>query len=47
VFGQFTREDESDRGLDFSRRDGGFLIISSELGGFGGHALEDVWGGSD
>ena len=43
VLGQLTREDESDRGLDFSRRDSGLLVVCSKLGGLSGDALEDVW----
>jgi len=30
------------RGLDLPRRDGGLLVVGSELGGLGGDALEDV-----
>lgn len=31
VLREFTREDKSDRGLDFTGGDGGFLGISSEF----------------
>lgn len=31
------------RSLDFSRRDGGLLVVGSELGSLGGDAFEDVW----
>ena len=34
--------DEDIRGLDFSRRDGGLLVVSGELGGLGCDALEDI-----
>jgi hypothetical protein len=33
---------ENVRGLDLARRDGGLLVVGSELGGLGGDALEDV-----
>ena len=31
MLGKFTREDEADAGLDFTRRDGGLLGIGGEL----------------
>jgi hypothetical protein len=34
--------EENARGLDLTRRDGGLLVVGSELGGLGGHALEDI-----
>ena len=42
MLGQFTRQDESDRGLDLTGRDGRLLRVRGEFGGFGGNALEDV-----
>lgn len=43
VLGQLAREDQTDRGLNLSRGDGGLLVVGSELGGLSGNALEDVW----
>lgn len=42
VLGKFTREDESDRGLDLTGGDGGLLVVGSKLGGLGSNTLEDV-----
>ena len=42
VLGELTREDEAHRGLDLSGRDGGLLVVGSELRGLGSDALEDV-----
>jgi len=42
VLGKLAREDEADRGLDFPRRDGGLLVVGSQLRGLGGNALENV-----
>ena len=42
VLGEFTRQQESDSGLDFARRDGLLLVLEGETRGFGGDALEDV-----
>lgn len=42
VLGQLTGEDEADRSLDLSGRDGRLLVVGSELGGLGGDALENV-----
>ena len=42
VLGQLTGKDQANGGLDFPRRDGGLLVVGSELGGLGGNALEDV-----
>ena len=44
VLGKLTGKDEADGGLDLTGRDGGLLVVGSELGGLGGDALEDVWG---
>jgi hypothetical protein len=42
VLGQLTRKDQANRRLDFPRRDGGLLVVGSELRGLGGNTLEDV-----
>jgi hypothetical protein len=42
VLGQLTGEDQADGSLDLSGRDGGLLVVSSQLGGLSGNALEDV-----
>lgn len=43
VLGQFTGEDEPDRGLDLARRDRRLLVVGGKLRGFGGNTLEDVY----
>jgi len=43
VLGQLTGEDETNGSLDLSGGDGGLLVVSSQLGGLSGNALEDVW----
>jgi len=42
MLGKFTREDESDRGLDLPGRDSGLLVVCGKLGGFRCNALKDV-----
>ncbi len=42
VLGQFTGKDQTNGGLNFAGRDGGALVVSSELGGFGGDSFEDI-----
>jgi hypothetical protein len=42
VLGQLAGKDEADGGLDFPGRDGGLLVVGSELGSLGRDALEDV-----
>ncbi len=42
VLGQFSRQDETNRGLDLARRQGGSLVVGSKLGGLSGHTLKDV-----
>lgn len=42
VLGKLTGEDEADGGLNLSGRDGGLLVVSSQLGGLGSDTLEDV-----
>lgn len=44
VLGQLTGQDQPHRGLDLPGRDGGLLVVGSELGGLGRNTLEDVWG---
>ena len=43
MLGEFTREDESDRGLNLTGGDGGLLVIGSKLGGLSGNTLENVY----
>jgi len=42
MLGKLTRQDEADRGLDLTGRDGRFFGIGCELGSLGGDTLEDV-----
>jgi hypothetical protein len=42
VLGKFTREDKTNSGLDLARRDGGTLVVGSQLGGFSGDTLKDI-----
>jgi hypothetical protein len=42
VLAQFTGEDQSGGSLDLSGRDGGSLVVSSQLGGFGSKSLKDI-----
>jgi hypothetical protein len=42
VLGKLTGQDQADGGLDFSGRDGGLLVVGSELGSLGSDALKDV-----
>lgn len=42
VLGKLTGEDQTNGGLNLSGRDGGLLVVSSQLGGLSGNALEDV-----
>jgi hypothetical protein len=42
VLGKLTGEDEAYGGLDLPGRDGGLLVVSSQLGGLGSDTLEDV-----
>lgn len=42
MLGKLTGEDEADGGLNLSGRDGGLLVVSSQLGGLGSDTLEDV-----
>jgi hypothetical protein len=42
VLSKLTGQDQADRGLDLSGRDGGLLVVCSELASLGCDALEDV-----
>jgi len=42
VLGQLTGKDQPHGSLDLSRGDGRLLVVSSQLGGLSGNALEDV-----
>ena len=42
MLGQFTREKETNRGLDFPRRDGRLLVLESETRSFRCNSLENV-----
>ena len=42
VLGEFTRQDETDRGLDFAGRDRRLLVVSGEARGFGGDLFKNV-----
>lgn len=42
VLSQLSGQDETDRGLDFTRRNGGLLVVRSELGSLSGNALKDI-----
>lgn len=43
MLGQFAGQDQPDRGLDLSRRDGRLLVVRRQLRGLGCDSLEDVW----
>lgn len=43
MLGEFTRQDQADRGLNFSGRDSGLLVVGSQLGRLGGDTLENVY----
>ena len=42
MLGELTRQDEPDRRLDLTRRDGRLFGVRRELGGLGGDAFEDI-----
>ena len=42
MFGQFSRQEETDCGLDFSRGDCGALVVMRQSARFGGDSLEKV-----
>ena len=42
VLGELSGKDESDGGLDLPGRDGGLLVVGSELGSLGSDSLEDI-----
>lgn len=43
VLGEFTGEDESDGGLDLTRRDGGLLVVCGEFGSLSSNTLENIY----
>jgi hypothetical protein len=42
VLGKFTRKDKTNSGLDLARRDGGTLVVGSQLGSFRGNTFKDI-----
>jgi hypothetical protein len=42
VLCQFTGQDQTNRSLNFTRRDGGTLVISSQFGSLGSDTFENV-----
>ena len=42
MLGKFSREEEPDSSLDFTRSDGGPLVVVSQTGGLGGDPLEQI-----
>lgn len=42
MLGKFSWEDETDGSLDLAGRDGGLLVVGSQLGGLSGDTLENV-----
>ena len=42
MLGQFTGQEKTDSGLDFSAGDGGTLVVVSQAGGLGRDPLKDV-----
>ena len=42
VLGQFTGQEKTDSGLDFSAGNGGPLVVVSQAGGLGSDSLKDV-----
>ena len=42
VLGKLTRQDETDRGLDLTRRDSRLLVVGGKLGSLGSNPLKDV-----
>ena len=42
MLGEFSREKQTNGGLDFSAGDGVLLVVVGQAGGLGRHALEDV-----
>lgn len=42
VFGEFTRQQQSDGGLDLPTGDGGFSVVVGQTGRLGSDALEDI-----
>ena len=42
MFGQLAGKDQPDGGLNFARRDCGFLVVGSKFGGFSGDTFKDI-----
>jgi hypothetical protein len=42
VLGEFTGQDQANRGLDFAGGNGRLLVVGSKLGSLSGDALEDI-----
>ena len=42
MLGQFTGQEKSDSGLDFSAGDGGSPVVVGETGSLGGDSLKDI-----
>ena len=42
VLGQLSGQEETDRGLDLARGDGGPLVVVSQLGGFSSNPLKQI-----
>ena len=42
VLGKFTRKHQTDRGLDFTGRKCGLLVVRCQFPGFGGDPFEDI-----
>lgn len=42
MLGKFAGQDQANRGLDLSGRDGGLLVVRGKLGCLSGDSLEDV-----
>ena len=42
MLGQFTGQEKSDSGLDFSACDGGSPVVVGQTGGLSGDSLEDI-----
>lgn len=46
VLGEFSREEQTDGGLDFAGRQGGLLVVAEQLARLAGDALEQGVSGS-
>ena len=43
MLGKFTGEDQANGSLNLAGRDGGLLVVCSELGGLSSDTLEDIY----